>query len=183
MPLFLFRLMLCQSLVLVLIFLEVFLLITTMTHISCTSFCEVFLAGRNSKACAPCPAVTSSQSITGGNKEFITKHLFMLRVSSFSGDWTSFPEACQKKRWMSKPIWSWREIYGVWKVSSVCWLCRKHLCRKCVKRPCNVQNRWEFKPEKAWKTQINVISTSTEGQVGAFSAAVLSLEQKGRMMG
>lgn len=26
----------------------------------------------------------------------------MLKVSSFYGDWTSFPEACQEKRWMSK---------------------------------------------------------------------------------
>lgn len=47
-----------------------------------------------------------------------------------------------------------------------------------MKRPCNVQNRWEFKHEKAWKIQINVISTNMEGQVGAFRAVVRSLEQK-----
>lgn len=33
-----------------------------------------------------------------------------------------------------KLIWSWHEIHSIWKVSSVRWLCRKHLCRKRVKR-------------------------------------------------
>lgn len=61
---------------------------------------------------------------------------------------------------------------------SVCWPCRKR-----VKGPRNVQTGWEFKPEKARKNQISIISTNIEGWIEAFRAVVRSLKQIKRVTG
>lgn len=63
-------------------------------------------------------ALPVSWNIKGGNKESVRKYLFMLRIWSFYGEWTSFPKARQKKRWVSEPFWLWGKTHGIWKVSS-----------------------------------------------------------------